>query len=68
MTANLPFRDNEYIPMIGTFATGIAYLGGSLMAPITLRLHNYRRHIVLFGVGICILGVGGASFATIYGK
>jgi len=64
LTANPPFKGNEYIPMIGTFATGIAYLGGPLMTPITLRLHNYRRHMVLFGVGLCILGVGGASFAT----
>ncbi|KAH7370445.1 major facilitator superfamily domain-containing protein [Rhexocercosporidium sp. MPI-PUGE-AT-0058] len=63
-TTHPPFEGNRLISMIGTFATGIAYLGGPLMTPITIRYHAYRRHMVIFGASLCVLGNIGASFGT----
>ncbi|KAH7417975.1 major facilitator superfamily domain-containing protein [Cadophora sp. MPI-SDFR-AT-0126] len=59
-----PFEGNRLIPMVGTFATGIAYLGGPLMTPLAIRYHPYRRHMVVFGASLCVLGNIGASFGT----
>ncbi|KAH6718038.1 major facilitator superfamily domain-containing protein [Leptodontidium sp. MPI-SDFR-AT-0119] len=63
-TTHPPFEGNLLISMVGTFATGIAYLGGPLMAPLTIRYHAYRRHMVIFGASLCVLGNIGASFGT----
>jgi ABC-type uncharacterized transport system permease subunit len=43
---------------------GIAYLGGPLMTPVTIRLHRYRQYLVLFGSGLCIAGNVGGSFTS----
>ncbi|RDW77830.1 hypothetical protein BP6252_05883 [Coleophoma cylindrospora] len=58
------FEGNKYIAVIGTLATGIAYLGGPLMAPIAIKYQQYRQQMVYFGVLTCICGTLGASFAT----
>ncbi|PVH83628.1 MFS general substrate transporter [Cadophora sp. DSE1049] len=63
-TTHPPFEGNRLIPMIGTFATGISYLGGPLMTPLTIRYHVYRRQMVVFGASLCVLGNIGASFGT----
>lgn len=34
------------------------------MTPLTLRFHKYRRQLVGFGVGLCIIGTLAASWAT----
>lgn len=34
------------------------------MTPLTLHFHQYRQQMVCFGVGLCVLGTGAASFAT----
>ena len=54
----------NYIPTIGTLATGISYLGVPFMNPIAHQYPLYHRHFVIFGWFLCIIGLVGASFAT----
>jgi MFS family permease len=34
------------------------------MTPITIKLHCYRRHLIIFGASLCVIGNLGASFST----
>ncbi|KAL2066173.1 hypothetical protein VTL71DRAFT_2244 [Oculimacula yallundae] len=63
-TTHAPFEGHRLIPLIGTLATGLSYLGGPLMTPLTIRYHAYRRHMVIFGALLCVLANVGASFGT----
>lgn len=66
--AHLPaFKNSPYISAIGTTASGISYLGAPLATPLIRRWAMYRRHMILFGWPLCILGLVAGSFANTLG-
>ena len=66
--AKLPqFQGNPYIPVVGTLASGIPYLGGPLITLLVRRFQRYRILIVWVGYVICILGLFLGSFADSIG-
>lgn len=67
--AKLPeFMGNPYIPVVGTMASGIPYLGGPVMAFFVRRYPVYRLHIIWTGWLLCILGLIAGSFADSLGS
>lgn len=58
------FGRSEYIPTIGTLATGVSYLGMPFTNAIILRWPQYQRHMCFIGWLLCLIGLVGASFAT----
>ncbi|KAF2227194.1 major facilitator superfamily domain-containing protein [Elsinoe ampelina] len=59
------FRDNRYISVVGTVATGLSYLGAPLTIPIIKRFQKYQRHMIWIGcTPLCILGLVAGSFAS----
>ena len=66
--AGLPeFKGNPYIPIVGTMASGIPYLGGPIMAYVVRRYQHYRVFIIWIGWPLCILGLIAGSFANSLG-
>ena len=57
------FKDNRYISVVGTSASGISYLGAPLVVPLIRRWSRYRTHMILVGWPLCILGLVAGSFA-----
>lgn len=48
--SHLPqFANNPYIPIVGTVASGISYLGAPLVTPVIKRYSRYRRQMIWFG-------------------
>jgi hypothetical protein len=43
------FAGNPYIPIVGTVASGISYLGAPLVTPIIKLYPQYQRHMIWFG-------------------
>ncbi|KAF2404724.1 MFS general substrate transporter [Trichodelitschia bisporula] len=58
------FRDDRSIPVIGTLATGIPFLGAPFITPLMGRWHNYRRQMIWAGWLTCAGSLLAASFAT----
>lgn len=66
--AKLPeFQGNPYIPVVGTMASGIPYLGGPIMAFFVRRYQHNRSYIIWIGWPLCILGLIAGSFANSLG-
>ena len=61
---NEPFHGNKNIPLVGTFATAIMFLGSPLAGPITKRYRQYRTHMIFIGWLLCITSLVMASLAT----
>ena len=61
------FKGNPYIPIVGTMASGIPYLGGLVMALLIRRYHHYRLHMIWIGWPLSILGLIAGSFANSLG-
>ncbi len=61
------FKGNPYIPIVGTMASGIPYLGGPVMAVFVRRYQHYRLYIIWIGWPLCILGLIAGSFASSLG-
>ncbi|KAH7348137.1 major facilitator superfamily domain-containing protein [Pyrenochaeta sp. MPI-SDFR-AT-0127] len=57
------FKDNSYISIVGTTASGISYLGAPFITPLIRRWSIYRVHMILVGWPLCILGLIAGSFA-----
>ncbi|KAF2129378.1 MFS general substrate transporter, partial [Dothidotthia symphoricarpi CBS 119687] len=57
------FASNPYLPLIGTSASGISYLGAPLATPLIRRYSAYRTHMILVGWPLCIAGLVAGSFA-----
>ena len=57
------FKDNRYVSVVGTMASGISYLGAPLVAPLIRRWMKYRTHMILVGWPLCIGGLVAGSFA-----
>jgi hypothetical protein len=48
--SHLPqFADNPYIPIVGTVASGISYLGAPLVTPFIKRYSRYQRQMIWVG-------------------
>jgi hypothetical protein len=43
------FADSPYIPIVGTIASGISYLGAPLVTPLIKRYPRYQRQMILVG-------------------
>ncbi|KAI1477812.1 major facilitator superfamily domain-containing protein [Daldinia eschscholtzii] len=56
--------DTANIPMIGTLAQALYYLGAPFSALFTRKYLKYRRHQILAGWPLCILGLMAASFTS----
>ena len=56
-------RDNPYISIVGTTASGIGYLGAPLIYPLVRRWSKYRTQMILVGWPLCIGGLVAGSFA-----
>ncbi|KAH8892807.1 MFS general substrate transporter [Thozetella sp. PMI_491] len=61
------FSTNPYLPIVGTIASGISYLGAPLMTPLLKRYSNYRQYMIWLGWPLCIIGLAAGSFATTLG-
>ena len=62
-TTELPaFEGNPYVPLIGTTASGIPYLGAPLMAIVARRSQQYLGPIIWFGWLLCEVGLVVSSF------
>lgn len=56
--------NSQKIAVIGTLAQGLYYLGAPFAAALTKRFPQYRKHQILLGWPLCILGLLCASFAN----
>lgn len=62
--SHLPaFKNNPYISIVGTTASGISYLGAPFIIPLVRRWSPYRTHMILVGWPLCIVGLVAGSFA-----
>jgi hypothetical protein len=43
------FANNPYIPIVGTIASGISYLGAPLVTPLIKRYSRYQKQMILIG-------------------
>ena len=64
---NEPFQENRNIPVIGTLATGMFYLGSPVMTPLIRRWPQWQKQMVWLGWAITILSLVAASFAKSVG-
>jgi hypothetical protein len=58
------FKNDPYLPIVGSMATGLAYLGGPFMIPLVKRFPKYHKHMILVGWPLCIIALVAGSFAT----
>ncbi|KAI1844421.1 hypothetical protein JX266_009308 [Neoarthrinium moseri] len=58
------FRDDPNIPVIGTVATSMVFLGTPFAAPLVRKFHNWRQAAVVAGSVLCIVSLVLASFAN----
>ncbi|PGH36576.1 hypothetical protein GX50_00613 [[Emmonsia] crescens] len=58
------FLHNPNIPVIGTVATSMVFLGTPFAAPLIRRFHAWRQAMVVAGSVICVLSLVWASFAN----
>ncbi|CAH0023682.1 unnamed protein product [Clonostachys rhizophaga] len=58
------FEGDSNIPVIGTVATSLYFLGAPIAAPIVKRFRRFQRHMVVIGSTICVLSVLIASFVN----
>jgi predicted MFS family arabinose efflux permease len=59
------FRDNPYISIVGTTASGISYLGAPLIMPLTRS--KYSTKMIYIGWPMCITALVAGSFANSLG-
>lgn len=57
------FKDEPYISIVGTTASGISYLGAPIVTPFIRRWSKYRTHMILVGWPLCIISLIAGSFA-----
>ncbi|KAL0940060.1 MFS monocarboxylate [Colletotrichum truncatum] len=58
------FASNRYIPVVGSVASGISYLGAPAITPLIKRYQRYQTQMIWAGWIICIGGIVLASFCT----
>ncbi|KAL2434155.1 hypothetical protein ABEF95_014803 [Exophiala dermatitidis] len=58
------FKDDPYVSVIGTVATGLTYMAAPVVIPLTKRYARWRRRMVWIGWTLCLIGLIAGSFAT----
>ncbi len=58
------YAGNSKIPLIGTIAQGLSYLGAPISAAVTHRFPKYQRVQIYIGWPLCIGGLVAGSFTT----
>ncbi|KAK2882582.1 hypothetical protein FQN49_000194 [Arthroderma sp. PD_2] len=58
------FQHNPNIPVIGTVATSMVFLGTPFAAPLIRRFHTWRQFMVIAGSVLCVISLVWASFAN----
>ncbi|EXJ92425.1 hypothetical protein A1O3_00976 [Capronia epimyces CBS 606.96] len=58
------FANNRYIPVVGTIASGLGYLGAPVVMPFIQRHQRWQRQMIWVGWPICIAGLVLGSFAS----
>ncbi|CAG9942871.1 unnamed protein product [Clonostachys rosea f. rosea IK726] len=58
------FGNDQNIPVIGTLATSLQFLGAPFAAPFVKRFGRWRQHMVIFGSAICVVSLVLASFVN----
>ncbi|KAG7007423.1 hypothetical protein G7Y79_00010g029240 [Physcia stellaris] len=66
-SVNEPFQGNRNIPVIGTLATGMFYLGAPVMTPLIRRWPQWQKQMIWIGWAMTILSLVAASFAKSVG-
>ena len=66
-SSHAPFTGNNNIPVLGTPATGVPYLGAPLMIPLINRWPQDHQQMVWVGWALSVLGLLASSFATTMG-
>ncbi|EMC94745.1 hypothetical protein BAUCODRAFT_73394 [Baudoinia panamericana UAMH 10762] len=56
------FKNDPFVSVIGTTASGIAYLAAPISIPLIRRFANYRRQMIWVGP-LCLMGLVAGSFA-----
>ena len=62
-----PFAGSPSIPIVGTLATGVTYLGAPFMTPLIRCFPKWRREMIWTGWAVTIFSLIGASFAKSIG-
>ncbi|CAG7994378.1 unnamed protein product [Penicillium olsonii] len=60
-------KDSSKIPLIGTLAQSLYYLGAPFSAGLTKKFPKYQRHQIWVGWPLCIFGLLAASFTNSVG-
>lgn len=58
------FKGDHNIPVIGTVATSMIFLGTPFTTPFVIKYHRWRQSMVIAGVVLCVAGLVWASFAN----
>ena len=61
------FRGDKNLPLVGTLATGLMFLGGLFTTPLVKRYQRYQTSMITVGWLLCVLSLIAASFATTTG-
>jgi predicted MFS family arabinose efflux permease len=61
------YRNQPYVSVIGTVASGISYMGAPIIIPFLKRARKYRSHMIWSGWLLCIAGILGSSFTHTLG-
>ena len=61
------FRNDKNLPLVGTLATSLMFLGGPFTTPLVKRYQRYQRSMIAVGWLLCVLSLVAASFATTTG-
>lgn len=58
------FKDNAFVSVIGTVASGFSYMAAPIIIPFIKRFGRWRRRMIWIGWPLCLLGLVAGSFAT----
>jgi predicted MFS family arabinose efflux permease len=57
------FKDDPFIAVVGTTASGISYMAAPIVIPFIKRYSAYRRQMIWVGWPLCLMGLVAGSFA-----
>ena len=63
-TSHPPFTGNPHVPVIGTIATGLFYLGAPFLVPLIRRWPRWRCQMIWLGWTVLIGSLVAASFCN----
>lgn len=57
------FKDDPFIAVVGTTASGISYMAAPIVIPLIKRFSVYRHYMIWIGWPLCLLGLVAGSLA-----